>query len=262
MCFGSRVRSPQPMPIPIQPTMSRTNVGLEADPLPSDSKIVTELRVSMLDSTDDDFVEPKEINPCEFRTKYNIDFGVHKDYWDNLPTESGQGESYDQLYLHCILGDNHYANAGGFDPEDLIDAPDGDYIANSADESSWRKQKTAVTNTEIVISNYFPHREDLVILAQAGSLKWLKINEFEIEKKILLKDFDKYDLYSYVLGRVDNEDLRYTTSLTTLTEEARAVRPSRDVSVKPTRITRPRKPVAKIQKPVKRQPKKTSKGGY
>ena len=34
MCFGSRRSAPQPMPIPIQPTMSRTNVGLEADPLP------------------------------------------------------------------------------------------------------------------------------------------------------------------------------------------------------------------------------------
>ena len=88
------------------------------------------------------------------------------------------------------------------------------------------------------------------------------INNLKVEKIVILKGFDKYDLYSSVLGRVDNEDLRYTTSLTTLTEEARAVRPTRDVSVKPTRITRPRKPVAKIQKPVKRQPKKTSKGGY
>ena len=88
------------------------------------------------------------------------------------------------------------------------------------------------------------------------------LNANDIFPGVHYKDNTQYDLYSYVLGRVDNEDLRYTTSLTTLTEEARAVRPSRDVSVKPTRITRPRKPVAKIQKPVKRQPKKTSKGGY
>ena len=40
MCFSSKSRAPQPQPIPIQPTMSRTNVGLEADPLPSAKKEV------------------------------------------------------------------------------------------------------------------------------------------------------------------------------------------------------------------------------
>ena len=100
------------------------------------------------------------------------------------------------------------------------------------------------------------------IYEHGGIFEWIYIENMKIKRRCVMNDFTSRDLYASVLGRVDNEDLRYTTSLTTLTEEARAVRPSRDVSAKPTRITRARKPVAKIQKPVKRQPKKTSKGGY
>ena len=78
---------------------------------------------------------------------------------------------------------------------------------------------------------------------------------------MLLKDFDKYDLYASVIGRLDNEGLRYTTRLTTLTTEGRAVRPTRDMPstpTAPTRVTKPRR----TQKAIKKQVKTTSKGGY
>ena len=228
--------------------------------MPDESNVILDLKTSMLETSDDEYTEPKEINPCRFRTNYNIDFGVHKDYWDNIPSGTGQGESYDQLYLRCILGDNHYASSGGFAPEDLNENQGG-YIANSTGTSVWQNQKTSVTNTDISISNYYPHRGEFIINPQAGSLQWLKINEFQVEKKLLLKDFDKYDLYASVIGRLDNEGLRYTTSLTTLTTEGRAVRPTRDMPstpTTPTRVTKPRR----TQKAIKKQVKTTSKGGY
>ena len=238
----------------------KTWLNFQGEPMPDESNVILDLKTSMLETSDDEYTEPKEINPCRFRTNYNIDFGVHKDYWDNIPSGTGQGESYDQLYLRCILGDNHYASSGGFAPEDLNENQGG-YIANSTGTSVWQNQKTSVTNTDISISNYYPHRGEFIINPQAGSLQWLKINEFQVEKKLLLKDFDKYDLYASVIGRLDNQGLRYTTSLTTLTTEGRAVRPTRDMPstpTAPTRVTKPRR----TQKAIKKQVKTTSKGGY
>tara|TARA_Y100001963_G_scaffold4761_2_gene6221 strand:+ start:118 stop:1944 length:1827 start_codon:yes stop_codon:yes gene_type:complete len=98
-----------------------------------------------------------------------------------------------------------------------------------------------------------------------GIWEWLYIENMRLKRRCIMSDFTSRNLYAYVLGRVDNEDLRYTSTLTTLTTEARAVRPTRDMAVAPTaprKIVRPTKPKVKVQKPVKTKTKKTIKGGY
>ena len=82
-----------------------------------------------------------------------------------------------------------------------------------------------------------------------------------VKRRTVMSDFTSRDLYASVVGRLDNEGLRYTTSLTTLTTEGRAVRPTRDMPstpTTPTRVTKPRR----TQKAIKKQVKTTSKGGY
>jgi hypothetical protein len=54
-------------------------------------------------------------------------------------------------------------------------------------------------------------------------MRRIKFNHLKQRRKIILKGFDNFKLFSYVYGRVDNSDLRYTTSITTQTTQGRAV---------------------------------------
>ena len=73
-------------------------------------------------------------------------------------------------------------------------------------------------------------------------------------------------MYAHAFGRLDNSDMRYTASITTLTTEASGFRPTRNVmesQARPTAIrTKPTKVKQTPKKPVKKQSKTSSKGGY
>ena len=101
--------------------------------------------------------------------------------------------------------------------------------------------------------------------SQSGIMDYLNINHFLVDKKMILKEFDKYDLYADIYGRVDNTDGRYTTDGGVLTPTsmrtyfdgqqpfiARTSRPSRP-SI-PSRKVTSKLPTKKIMK--------STKGGY
>ena len=128
-----------------------------------------------------------------------------------------------------------------------------------------------ITNNNITIGqreyNSVTNKFELTgtIFEHGGIWNWLYIEDMKIKRRCVMDDFISRDLFAQVIGRIDNEDLRYTSTLTTLTTEARAVRPTRDMAVAPTaprKIVRPTKPKVKVQKPVKTKTKKTIKGGY
>ena len=99
------------------------------------------------------------------------------------------------------------------------------------------------------------------ISEHGGVWEWLYIRGMNVKRRCVMSDFTSRDLYAYVVGRLDNEGLRYTTSLTTLTTEGRAVRPTRDIPSTPTAPTRVTKPT-RTKRAIKKQAKTTSKGSY
>ena len=54
----------------------KTWINCETDKMPDESKIVFQLRTSLLDTSAEEYTEPKDIIPCRDRTSHNIDFGV------------------------------------------------------------------------------------------------------------------------------------------------------------------------------------------
>lgn len=108
---------------------------------------------------------------------------------------------------------------------------DLNYKANSTGVSTWRVQTTNMTSSDLSITNYSynGHRDSWVAFEQGGSLQYVKINDLQVQKKVILDDFSEFDLYAHVFGRLDNSDMRYTASITTLTTEATSFRPTRNV---------------------------------
>ena len=100
-------------------------------------------------------------------------------------------------------------------------------------------------------------------LEHGGIWEWLYIENMEIKRRCVMSDFTSRELYAKVFGRLDNESLRYTTSLTTLTTEARAVRPTIEIpKAPPAKVNKPIKAIKRVQKPIQKQTKKTVKGKY
>ena len=239
----------------------KTWINCETDKMPDESKIVFQLRTSLLDTSAEEYTEPKDIIPCRVRTSHNIDFGVYKDFWDNLPN------LFKYLPLSFYISDNFRAGGAAVRREN-VQEQDLNYIANSTGVSSWFIQSTNITNTDMNMTNYHydGHRDKWVVFEQAGSLQYVKINDLQVQKKVILDDFSEFKLYAHAFGRLDNSDMRYTASITTLRTEASGFRPTRNVmeaQARPTAVrTKPTKVKQTPKKPVKKQSKTSSKGGY
>ena len=142
-----------------------------------------------------------------------------------------------------------------------------DYTANSTDVSTWRVQTTSITSTDLSITNYTysGHRDSWVVFEQGGSLQYVKINDLQVQKKVILDDFSEFKLYAHAFGRLDNSDMRYTASITTLTTEATGFMPTRNVmeaQAAPAVRAKPTKVKQAPKKPVKKQVKTKGKARY
>ena len=247
-------------------------INLEGDKMPSESDIVVDLKTTLLETSHDDYTEPKEILSCKSRIYTNMVAELDKDYRDYV---NDVLDAWDLWFrkdprLTFSWGDYHNIPFWDFNEPNTIFTEGGsvfamideNYLPDALNQHyASLKQDITSSNFNISTLHYEPDYGRFYGNWGTGSLKWLKINNLKVEKIVILKGFDKYDLYASVIGRLDNEGLRYTTSLTTLTTEGRAVRPTRDMPstpTAPTRVTKPRR----TQKAIKKQVKTTSKSGY
>lgn len=99
----------------------------------------------------------------------------------------------------------------------------------------------------------------------SGIVDWFKYNQLDLIRTFIIDNFNDYDLYASVQGRVDNTAGRYTTSSILEAEQMRDYVEGKKPmlnrkSIAPTRPSA-RKPVARI--PAKKKIKsKSTKGGY
>ena len=259
-----------------------------AETLPNDDNVAYELKRSFLSPTEYYYEETKNITPCKVAWYQKTTFCVHGGFFDHLVEGDfahGQLGSPTELKMNIHMPDtsSQVVAETGWDnnnPDNFFQnnpTEDGNYIAIDGEHfREYESLDSEVGNPDHSISSYYRNwlpegsttesgaTSFLMPSFAGGSLKWMKFDVFEHFRKMILKDFQKYDLYAHVYGRVDSSDLRYTTSITTQTTQGRAVTIKAEAP-KMTQKTQARgtKSSTKRKLPVKtKQPTQGKGGGY
>lgn len=88
-----------------------------------------------------------------------------------------------------------------------------------------------------------------------GVINWLHFNSFNFKRTVIMNEFNTYDLYADVTGRLDNQSLRYTQTGEPITSTAQGFQQPKQQVISPTS-----RPVRTTSKLPKTQRKKTSSG--
>ena len=154
-----------------------------------------------------------------------------------------------------------------------------DNIIGDPFTTTWEYDGDAILTRQIWDSSNIVHQysrqmgdDDFELENQGGSMNYLNIQSLTMTRNYILKDFNKYDIYADVEGRIDNSDLRYTSinilspsSMQQYYQDSISFRSRYSTLARPRISARPtmKKPVRKtIKKPVTKTPTKGGgKGG-
>ena len=79
-------------------------------------------------------------------------------------------------------------------------------------------------------------------------MRYLKVNSLGLTKRAILKDFNKYDLYASVDGRVDDIEGTYTGHSTTVLGGEVGTQQRQETAMGRPQISRPVKQVKQVKK--------------
>ena len=173
---------------------------------------------------------------------------------------SGNYNPSPRLYINFADGTDHQENDSFYDLN-LHNYAGEVQIGGTTVELS----TTKIYDNKFSIGDSVLDNVQYQLVDSGGYIEWIRPNSMTLWKNAILKDFNKYDLYATVHGRVDNMEGRYTGLSTLSAEQMRNYVEGKKPTLQGKAIapTRPsaRKPVARIPIKKKINPKST-KGGY
>ena len=140
---------------------------------------------------------------------------------------------------------------------DISNEPDGVFQTISKSGESNPILTKEINNNKFSIGE----RRDLEQLIEYGQgiefetqtiMEWFKINYLNATRTMILKDFNKYDLYASVDGRVDDIEGTYTGHSTTVLGGEVGTQQRQETAMGRPQISRPVKQVKQVKKPLKK----------
>ena len=210
-------------------------------PMASDSDILKELVRNQVG-------DMEEINGGTIKINYNFE-AYAKDYADIVP------ERYPALTFSQVGIENEFLTDWDFQGSD-----DFEIISKSGESSP--VPTTDIGNNKFSIGERtISQLTDYILLETPYEtqtyMEWFKINYLNVTRTAILKDFNKYDLYATVDGRVDDINGTYTGQGTTVLSGEVGTQGRQEIAI--SRPQTPR-PVKQVKQPVKQVKKKTDKG--